>query len=185
MVLRRKKVDPLKSALTALYNVRASIQRLDSLIDRISSRRSKLMDMAVDLQARGETFLAKRYAEEIAKLDKMRSRLEVLKLVLEKVSLSIDLAITMRDFKLIADEVSSIVSEIKKIPESRMPDLAVYFAELDSSIRELASADIDVGPPLSYDTTETPDVRRVLEEARSLLKTKLESENIQPPGLNK
>jgi len=181
----KKKVDPLKSALTALYNVRASIQRLDALIDRINSRRSKLMDMAVELQARGETYLAKRYAEEIAKLDRMRSRLEVLKLVLEKVSLSIDLAITMRDFKLIADEVSSIVGEIKKIPESKISDLAVYFAELEVSIRELASTNLETGPPLQLDTTETPDVRKVLEEARSLLKTKLENENLQPPALNK
>ncbi|WP_440059760.1 hypothetical protein ACSU1N_00955 [Thermogladius sp. 4427co] len=183
MVLR-KKVDPLKSALTALYNVRASIQRLDSLIDRINSRRSKLMDMAVELQARGETFLAKKYAEEIAKLDRMRSRLEILKLVLEKVSLSIDLAITMRDFKLLADEVGDIVRDIKKIPESKIPDLSIYFAELETSIRELSSVELETGPPLNYDTSETPDVRKVLEEARTLLKTKLENESIQPP-LNK
>ncbi|MEZ0393844.1 MAG: hypothetical protein ABWK00_02180 [Desulfurococcaceae archaeon] len=179
-MFRRRKVDPLRTALVALYNVRASMQRLDELIDRVESRRNKLMDMVVELQARGETYLAKKYASEVAKLDGIRSRLSTLRLVLEKVSLALDMAISMKEFREAAKMIAEIASELRKLPEANVPDIGVYLAEFDAAIRELASSEYTV-PDVDYRGGALDEgAAKVLEEARAILRAKLESQS--PPA---
>ena len=98
MIFKKKRVDPMRETLYAIYSVKQGISRLEVLMDRISSRRKRMLEVAATLEARGESFLAKKYAAEISKLDKIYSRLADLKLVLEKISISLEYAMSLRKY---------------------------------------------------------------------------------------
>ncbi|WP_048078643.1 hypothetical protein [Desulfurococcus mucosus] len=168
--------DPLRKALEALYHVRLLRDRIDTLYNRISERREALFERLTDLESKGERYLAKRYAEEISKLDKLLSRLAAVQLVVEKVDLALQYAINMREFSGVASEVSSLVKDLSKLPELNIPDLNLAFAELQVSIRELSEASGPGALDLSYSPPGGSDVKRILEEAREVVKKRLENE---------
>ncbi|MEM4748638.1 MAG: hypothetical protein QXS26_02040, partial [Thermosphaera sp.] len=120
-MFRAKPRDPLKNAIETLYKVRLLGNRLEVLVDRISERRNALFERMVDLQSRNEKYLSKKYAEEIARLDKLISRLTTIKLVVEKIDLSLQYAINMREFNDLSKELTSIVGELKRLPEANLP----------------------------------------------------------------
>ncbi len=179
MIFRRRKVNPYRETLYAIYNVKQGINRIETLMDRISSRRRRMLEMTAQLEVKGETFLAKRYASEIAKLDKIYARLADLKLVLEKIVLSLEYALTIHNFRGIAREVLKITNELKKLPEATIPDIGLLFANLESTLRNLEDSTYtlpDIGSSMNMDTILDGDSERVLTEAREILKKKLESE---------
>lgn len=136
-----------------------------------------MLEMAAQLEMRGETFLAKRYASEIAKLDKIYSRLADLRLVLEKIVLSLEYALSIHNFKNIAKEVLSLTNELKKLPEATIPDIGLLFANLESTLRNLETANYDipdVGDSLIID--DYADSEKILMEAREIIKKRLETE---------
>jgi len=176
LLFRRRKINPYKETLYAIYHAKNGISRIEALIDRINARRRKMLEIAAQLEMRGETFLAKRYAAEIAKLDKISSRLADLKLVLEKVVLSLEYAMTIHNFRGIASQVLSITKELKKLPESTIPDLGLVFANLEVSLRNLEDLDYNI-PDIEFNAPTTDvDAERVLYEAREIVRKKLETE---------
>ncbi len=176
LLFRRRKINPYKETLYALYNVKQGISRIEILIDKIKARREKLFEMTAQLEMRGETFLAKRYASEIAKLDKIIERLTTLRLVLEKVSLGLEYALTLHNFNGVAREVLGVIDELKKLPEATIPDIGLTFANIEASLRNLENTDIevpDISPPhIGMDT----DAEKILQEAREIVRSKLEGE---------
>ncbi|MEM4619218.1 MAG: hypothetical protein QW607_03275, partial [Desulfurococcaceae archaeon] len=74
MIFKKKK-NPLREAIYAAYHVKNGISKLDILVDRIKTRRNRLLEIAAELEARGESFLAKKYASEVSKLDNICNRL--------------------------------------------------------------------------------------------------------------
>jgi len=173
----RRTRDPLRKALETLYHTRSLRNRIDMLYNRISERREVLFERLTDLQARGEKYLAKRYAEEISKLDKLLSRLAAVQLVLEKIDLALQYAINMREFSGFASEINNLVKELSRVPELNIPDLNLVFIELQSSARELSEIS-EVGSTVNIDYTVSgdSDVKRILEEAKEIMKKRLENE---------
>jgi division protein CdvB (Snf7/Vps24/ESCRT-III family) len=174
-VFRAKPRDPLRNAIETLYKVRLLGNRLESLVDRITERRSALFERMVELQSRNEKYLSKKYAEEIARLDKLASRLTTIRLVVEKIDLSLQYAINMREFNDLSKELTSLVSELKKLPESNLPELNMIMMGLEESVREMAEISHGGGGGISFNVDGgSQDVRRILEEAREVMKKKLE-----------
>jgi division protein CdvB (Snf7/Vps24/ESCRT-III family) len=174
-VFRAKPRDPLRNAIETLYKVRLLGNRLESLVDRITERRNALFERMVELQSRNEKYLSKKYAEEIARLDKLASRLTTIRLVVEKIDLSLQYAINMREFNDLSKELTSLVSELKKLPESNLPELNMIMMGLEESVREMAEISHGGGGGISFNVDgSSQDVRRILEVAREVMKKKLE-----------
>lgn len=146
------------------------------LMDRVRSRRDKLLETAISLEARGESFLAKKYASEISKLDKAYSRLADIKLVLEKVAMSLEYAINVRKAQEVYGEVYALLQELKKVPETSFREVGSVVLELEYAIRSLQDHLSESAFSLDFDVASDNNVNRILEEARSILKTKLEAE---------
>jgi division protein CdvB (Snf7/Vps24/ESCRT-III family) len=174
-VFRAKPRDPLRNAIETLYKVRLLGNRLESLVDRITERRNALFERMVELQSRNEKYLSKKYAEEIARLDKLASRLTTIRLVVEKIDLSLQYAINMREFNDLSKELTSLVSDLKRLPESNLPELNMIMMGLEESVREMAEISHGGGGDISLNVDGSyQDVRRILEEAREVMKKKLE-----------
>ncbi|MEM2009753.1 MAG: hypothetical protein QXV51_02800 [Thermosphaera sp.] len=174
-MFRAKPRDPLKNAIETLYKVRLLGNRLEVLVDRISERRNALFERMVDLQSRNEKYLSKKYAEEIARLDKLISRLTTIKLVVEKIDLSLQYAINMREFNDLSKELTSIVGELKSLPEANLPELNMIMMGLEESVREMSEISHIGSSSYSGPVEANPqDVRKILEEAREVMKKRLE-----------
>lgn len=174
-MFRAKPRDPLRNAIETLYRVRLLGNRLESLVDRITERRNALFERMVELQSRNEKYLSKKYAEEIARLDKLASRLTTIRLVVEKIDLSLQYAINMREFNDLSKELTSLVSDLKRLPESNLPELNMIMMGLEESVREMAEISHGGGGDISLNVDGSyQDVRRILEEAREVMKKKLE-----------
>ncbi len=180
MIFKKKKVDPIRETVYAIYNVRQGINRLEVLMDRIMTRRKRMLDVAAQLEARGETFLAKKYASEIAKLDKIYNRLADLKLVLEKIAISLEYALSLKKFQETARDISNLLSELKKLPETTIPEIGLVIANLEHSIKKLEEINYTFpeAPDLTYSSDH--EVGKIIEEAREILKKKLETELTVP-----
>ena len=165
----------MRNAIETLYKVRLLGNRLESLVDRITERRNALFERMVELQSRNEKYLSKKYAEEIARLDKLASRLTTIRLVVEKIDLSLQYAINMREFNDLSKELTSLVSDLKRLPESNLPELNMIMMGLEESVREMAEISHGGGGDISLNVDGSyQDVRRILEEAREVMKKKLE-----------
>ncbi len=173
VLIFRKKKDPVKETLYAIYHAREAGMRIELLMDKIRGRRRKLLEMAAELDARGQSYLAKKYAQEIAKLDKIYARLSDLRLVLEKISTSLEYALTIRNFKVIARDVLGITSEIRKLPETTIPDIGLSITQLEYNLRNLEDMDLGIVDIGGYDVPSSTDVEKILEEARLIVHRKL------------
>lgn len=169
-----RKADPLRKAVETLYVVRLLRDRVSRIISRIEERKAELTRRAVELETTGERYLAKRYAEEAARLGEFLKRLSTVQLVLEKVDLAIQHAVVMRDLANLSVELSQLLRDVSRLPEMRIPDLGVMFAELESCVKELSALTIAQGISLSYNPPSSSEVSKILEEAREILKKNLE-----------
>ncbi len=173
LVFRRKKKDPFKETIYAIYNARQASMRIEMLMDRIRNRRRRLLEMAAELDMRGQKYLAKRYAQEIAKLDKMYARLSNLHLVMEKISASLEYALTMRNFSVIAKDVLGLTEDIKRLPESTIPDIGLSLTQLEYSLRSIADQATISMDVVDYEPASSSEVEKILEEARLIVNRKL------------
>lgn len=172
----KKRRDPLREAIYAVYYVRNGISIIDVFMDRVWNRRNRLLQIAAELEMRGETFLAKKYASEIAKLDKIYSRLTDVRLVLERIATSLERAVSARKIEEIAKDVYQLLIDFKKIPESTIPELNLTLVNLEYSIRNILDQLRGEYSNIEFDTPLDETINAILEEARTILKQKLESE---------
>ncbi len=171
LIFRRRKESPYKQLIASLYNLKRAMERIEAFIDKINTRRQKMFEIVAELEMKGQHELAKRYAAEIAKLDAIKSRLLSFHLVLEKVKLSLEYALTVRNFTNVAREVLGIMDKIKKLPESTIPDISIALMNMEQSLRALEdSSSIDV---VDYTPTSNSDVEKILEEAKMVISEKL------------
>jgi len=173
---RKKQIDPLRETLRAIYGAKQGISRIEALMDKISSRRARMLEIAGQLEARGETYLARKYAEEISKLDKIYNRLADIRLFLEKISLSLEYAISYKSFREIASEVAVLLNDLKKIPEATVPEVNMVLTDLEYSIRNLEEMDYSIPEASEPVVSDTNEVNKIIEEAREIIKKKLETE---------
>ncbi len=179
LIFKRKKETPYKKIVTALYNVKNALQRIEVFIDRIDARRRKMFEITAELEMKGQHELAKRYAVEIARLDNIKARLVSLHLVLEKVYLSLEYALTMRNFTSVAKQVLLLTKEIKRLPESTIPDIGMALINLEESLRAIEdNGMIDV---IEYNPPSNSEVDKILEEAKIIVTEKL---MINPKGVD-
>ena len=172
----RKNRDALRLSLELLARVKAFRHRVDLLYNRLLDRRQTLMDKLTQLEAKGEKYLSKIYANEIANLDKLISHMSLLIFVLEKVETSIQYAITLRDFRSLAGELSKVMGDIAKMPEIKaVPDLNLYLIDIESLLREMSSAEVPSFMSTPVETSGS-DAKKILEEAREILRKKIETE---------
>jgi len=175
LVFNRKQ-NTIRKTIMALASVKRSINRLDVLMDKITTRRTKLLEMAVQLEARGETFLARKYASEAARLDSLYSKLAGLKLVLEKIAISLEYALSMNTFNEIASNIVGIVSELKKLPEASIPEVGLMLTDIEYAVRELEEARLTPDYTIELSSPTGQDVEKILEEAREIVRKRLELE---------
>ena len=172
-MLKREK--PLRKAVEALYFTRALRDRVNRIYSRVEERKNELTKRMVNLESMGEKYLAKRYAEEIARLNELLKRLATIQLVLEKIDLAIQHAVVMRDLVNLSAELNQLLRDLSRLPETRIPDISVMFAELEESVRELSELVSSRSLDTSYSyTPSSSEVVKILEEAKELLRKNLE-----------
>lgn len=169
-----KQEKPLRKAVETLYSVRLLRDRVSRIYNRIEERRGELTKRMLDLEAMGEKYLAKRYAEEIARLSNLMKRLSAIQLVLEKVDLAIQHAVMLKDLANLSAELSQLLRDMSRLPETRIPDLNIVFADLEQTVRELSELTLSGGVELSYSPPSSSEVSKILEEAREVLRKNLD-----------
>lgn len=181
MLFRRKQKDPLKAMLYSLASVRRALSRMEALSSRISSRRQYLLEKAFQLEEIGNNFLARKYIEEAERLKDFLDRIYYIKLVLEKLSLTLELNIEMKRFNKDANEILEIISILKKLPESTIPEFALALHEIETGIREVASTSMaEAVIANSYDVVTNSEAEKILAEARAIAREKLLNELSAP-----
>jgi len=65
----KRKIDPVRETLAAIYKINQGISKIEYLLDKLNSRRDKLIEYAISLENRGERFLAKKYVEEAKRIE--------------------------------------------------------------------------------------------------------------------
>ncbi|MCD6488260.1 MAG: hypothetical protein J7K21_03445 [Desulfurococcales archaeon] len=180
MIFRRRKTDPTKALLRALVATRTAIAKLDAIESRIESRREHLLQMALKLDNMGNAFLAKKYIEEAERLKHIGGRISYIKLVMEKLGLSLELSLELKNFNKSLLGIIEVIDILKKLPESTIPEFGITIHELEVNIRE-ALSNINVGPAIGYSPTiSSVDAEKILEEARAIAKQKLLGELKSP-----
>ncbi|MEM4481811.1 MAG: hypothetical protein QXK88_03045 [Desulfurococcaceae archaeon] len=172
-MLRKK--DPLRKGFELLYTTRLLKTRVSRVQSRLNDRIGELSKRMLDLEARGEGYLAKRYAEEIAKLKELSRRMDTLLLVVDKVDLAIQHALVLKEFNSLSRELAVLLKDVTKLPESHMPDVGILFADLEESVRELSSltGTWSTGT-LNHAHPSDTEVKAILAEAREILRKNLE-----------
>jgi division protein CdvB (Snf7/Vps24/ESCRT-III family) len=169
-----KKRDPLRKSFEILRDVRILRDRITRIQSRLDDRAAELSKRLVDLQSRGETYLATRYAEEIANLKRLSSGLSLVLVVLDKIDLAIQHAIIRREFATLASELSTLLRDLSKLPETRIPELSVVYADLETGVRELMELSSSEALSITYNPPTGSEVRAILEEAKTALRERLE-----------
>ncbi|MEM0004095.1 MAG: hypothetical protein QXE10_07230 [Desulfurococcaceae archaeon] len=169
----KRKKDPLRKGFELLRDVRILKDRVSKIQSRIDERAEELSKKLVDLQMKGEKYLAARYAEEIARLKDLSQRFSLIMFILDKVDLAIQHSIMRNEFQVLAEELKDLVKEVVKLPEARIPDVSVLFADLEASVRELSEVSMSEYS-LSYNPPSNSEVKAILEEAKEVLRKKLE-----------
>jgi division protein CdvB (Snf7/Vps24/ESCRT-III family) len=171
--LFKRKKDPLRKGFELLRDVRILKDRVSKIQSRIDERAEELSKKLVDLQMKGEKYLAARYAEEIARLKDLSQRFSLIMFILDKVDLAIQHSIMRNEFQVLAEELKDLVKEVVKLPEARIPDVSVLFADLEASVRELSEVSMSEYS-LTYNPPSNSEVKAILEEAKEVLRKKLE-----------
>lgn len=174
-----KKVDPLRETYVALYKVKQGISRFEVLMDKISIRKDRLLEYAVQLESRGERYLAKKTVEEAGRLNDLYVRIAGFKLILEKVSSILEYIIVTHNYRTLSTEVLNILKDLKSLPESAIPDVNIVLSDLELSLMKLSESEYSV-EELDFNPVSNSDVERILNEAREIYKTKLKVP--EPPG---
>jgi len=169
-----KRNDPLRKAFETLYTVRLFRDRVSRLCNRLDERKNELRARMLLLESRGESYLAKRYAEETVKLEGLLKNLATIQLVLDKVDIALQHAIVMREFNTLVLELKPLIEDLSKLPIIKsVPEMSLLLADLEESVRELA--ELQTSPTsITYSIPTTSEVKAVLEEAREALKKRLE-----------
>lgn len=169
----KRKKDPLRKGFELLRDVRILKDRVGKIQSRIDERVEELSKKLVDLQMKGEKYLASRYAEEIARLKDLSQRFSLIMFILDKVDLAIQHSIMRNEFHVLANELKDLIKEVVKLPEARIPDVSVLFADLEASVRELSEISMS-DYSLSFNPPSNSEVKAILEEAKEVLRKKLE-----------
>ena len=157
---------PLKSQIEqANRQIQVLISQLDSAVDRIRQRDSKIFSGVVTSLAKHDTQHATVYANELTEVRKMGKMVTQAQLALEQISLRLG---TITDLGEIATTLAPAVSVIRGMKEG----LTTMLPEADREIGEisglLSSVLIDVsatgGLSLNFDAANE-DARKVMEEA--------------------
>lgn len=168
-----KKKDPLRKGYEILRDIRLLKDRVSRIQNKVDERASQLADRLVELQMRGDKYLSTKYAEEIARLKELSSRLSVVLFVLDKMDLAVQHAIIRNELGALAVELRGILRDVMNLPESRLPDVSIIFEELYSDVRELSEI---TAPSLtiSYNPSSNSEIKAILEEAKEALRKRLE-----------
>jgi len=169
-----KRKEPLRKAFEALYTVRVFRDRVKRLYSRLDERKNELKNRMAMLELRGETYLAKRYAEEIVKLEGLLRSLSSIQLVLEKVDTALQHAIVVKEFSALVEELKPILQDLSQQSVIKsIPEMGLLLADLEESVRELA--DLQMSPPsVEAGVQSNSEIKAVLEEAKEILRKKLE-----------
>lgn len=170
MVFKRK-INPIRETLTAIYKSNQGIGRIEYLMDKLSSRRDKLLEYAILLENRGEKFLAKKYVEEARRIEELYGRLSDLKLLLIKINMGLERVLVTHDFRRLAGELVALFEDIKSIPEFNMPEIGSVIMEVESSIAKLRDFSYTTDD-LSFNIATDDEIDKILSEAREIVKNK-------------
>ncbi len=173
MLFWRQRVDPLKSMMKALIASKTAINKLNAIESRIESRRKYLVETAIKLEEMGNTFLSKKYIEEAQRLEGILNRISYIKLILEKISLTLELNIEMRKFSKDLIGVLEVVTLLKKLPETTIPEIGIAIHEIESNVKDIINTSINIDVDIEPTYNPSDESSKILEEAKILVKQKL------------
>ena len=165
---------PLKSQIEqANRQIKILISQLDSTVDRIRQRDSKIFSGVVASLAKHDAQHAAVYANELTEVRKMGKMVTQAQLALEQISLRLG---TITDLGEIANTLAPAVSVIRGMKD----DLRVALPEADKEIGEisglLSSVLVDAsssgGISLNFDVANE-DAQKVMEEAAAVAEQRM------------
>lgn len=167
----KRKIDPIRETLAAIYKINQGISKIEYLLDKLNSRKDKLIEYAISLENRGERFLAKKYVEEAKRIEEFYNGLSDLKLVLLKISMGLERALVTHNFRKLAEELIILFGNIKKLPEFAIPEVGNIIMDVESSIAKLRDFSYTIDD-LSFNITSDNEIDKILSEAREIIKKK-------------
>jgi len=168
---------PLKSQIEqANRQIKILISQLDSTVDRIRQRDSKIFSGVVASLAKHDAQHAAVYANELTEVRKMGKMVTQAQLALEQISLRLG---TITDLGEIANTLAPAVSVIRGMKD----DLRVALPEADKEIGEisglLSSVLVDAsssgGISLNFDVANE-DAQKVMEEAAAVAEQRMKED---------
>ncbi len=176
MIFLWKRTDPVKALMKAMIAAKKASKRLEAMENVIRSRKRSLLEKAIKLEELGNDFLAKKYVEEAKRIENIAQRLSYMRLVFEKLGLSLELALSFRNFSKTLNDVVDIVNLLKKLPESTIPELNLLIYELETNVREALNNMNTSGVPSSIPTVHSDEAEKILKEAKAIAKQRLMEE---------
>jgi division protein CdvB (Snf7/Vps24/ESCRT-III family) len=169
--------EPLKYALIhSQYKLSAMISRLDAHISRMQERDRALFERVIEAQMSKDTARAAMYANEVAEIRKATKQLLVTQIALEQVKLRMETVSEIGDVFVNLMPVVGVVNQLRTSLKGVMPEISLELSELGDGLQEVVMESGDFMGGSSYGVAESPEARKILEEATAVAEQKMKEQ---------
>jgi division protein CdvB (Snf7/Vps24/ESCRT-III family) len=169
--------EPLKYALIhSQYKLSAMISRLDAHISRMQERDRALFERVIEAQMSKDTARAAMYANEVAEIRKATKQLLVTQIALEQVKLRMETVSEIGDVFVNLMPVVGVVNQLRTSLKGVMPEISLELSELGDGLEEVVMESGDFMGGSSYGVAESPEARKILEEATAVAEQKMKEQ---------
>ncbi|MCY0850674.1 cell division protein CdvB1/B2 [Sulfuracidifex metallicus] len=169
--------EPLKYALIhSQYKLSAMISRLDAHISRMQERDKALFERVIEAQMSKDTARAAMYANEVAEIRKATKQLLVTQIALEQVKLRMETVSEIGDVFVNLMPVVGVVNQLRTSLKGVMPEISLELSELGDGLQEVVMESGEFMGGSSYGAAESPEARKILEEATAVAEQKMKEQ---------
>ncbi|MUN28426.1 cell division protein CdvB1/B2 [Sulfuracidifex metallicus] len=169
--------EPLKYALIhSQYKLSAMISRLDAHISRMQERDRALFERVIEAQMSKDTARAAMYANEVAEIRKATKQLLVTQIALEQVKLRMETVSEIGDVFVNLMPVVGVVNQLRTSLKGVMPEISLELSELGDGLQEVVMESGEFMGGSSYGAAESPEARKILEEATAVAEQKMKEQ---------
>jgi len=169
--------EPLKYALIhSQYKLSAMVSRLDAHISRMQERDRALFERVIEAQMSKDTARAAMYANEVAEIRKATKQLLVTQIALEQVKLRMETVSEIGDVFVNLMPVVGVVNQLRTSLKGVMPEISLELSELGDGLQEVVMESGDFMGGSSYGVAESPEARKILEEATAVAEQKMKEQ---------
>ncbi|BBG24333.1 cell division protein CdvB1/B2 [Sulfuracidifex tepidarius] len=172
-----KPKEPLKYALVhSQYKLSSMISRLDAHISRMQERDRTLFERVIEAQMSKDTARAAMYANEVAEIRKATKQLMITQVALEQVKLRMETISEIGDVFVNLIPVVGVVNQLKTTLKGVMPEISLELSELGDGLQEVVMESGEFMGGSSYTAAESPEARKILEEATAVAEQKMKEQ---------